>query len=306
MKLAVFSTKDYDRRFFDAARRAAVDVVYHALPLRHDTAELAHGADAVCVSVRDSLSAAPPRPHGGQRADVCTRGCRRVRSRARLDAQSAPPSGLQPCPRRLRDGNFTLDGLLGHTLHGKTMGLVGTGHIGAAMARIAYGLGCRVLACDHRPKLDLAGLVEYRPLDRLLPECDIVSLHLPLGDSTHHLINADSIALMKRGVMLVNTSRGGLVDTAAVLDALKSGQVGSFGLDVYENEDGLFDQDHSSLVIHDDLLMRLTTFPNVVVCSHQAFFTEEAVAEIAQCTMRNLEEFAATGTCANSLVPRPT
>ena len=203
---------------------------------------------------------------------------------------------------RVREGNFALDGLLGSTLHGKTVGIVGTGRIGLAAARILRGYGCRLIAADPYPAPDLVALGgEYTSLEALLPACDIVTLHCPLTPATRHLIDADSLARMKPGAMLVNTSRGGLVDSAAVVAALKSRRLGALALDVYEAEGPLFYDDHSADVIDDDVLMRLTTFPNVLVCGHQAFFTREALAEIAACTLRNLDDVAAAAPCANDL-----
>jgi len=179
---------------------------------------------------------------------------------------------------------------------------VGTGRIGLAMARIMKGFGCRLLAFDPYPTKAFNEYGEYRSLEELLPECDIVSLHCPLMESTRHIISEKTIPLMKKGVMLVNTSRGGLIDTAAVISALKSKQIGGLALDVYEGEGALFYNDHSGDIIEDDQLMRLMTFPNVLVCGHQAFFTEEALREISECTLRNLDDFMAKRPSKNSLV----
>jgi D-lactate dehydrogenase len=163
------------------------------------------------------------------------------------------------------------------------------------------GFGCTLLAYDPFPSPAFEEYGEYRDLEDLLPECDIVSLHCPLMDQTRHIINAESLALMKEGAMLVNTSRGGLIDTEAVIQSLKTNHIGGLALDVYEAEGELFYNDHSSHIIQDDMLMRLMTFPNVVVCGHQAFFTEEALTEIAECTINNLEEWITNKTSKNSL-----
>ena len=194
---------------------------------------------------------------------------------------------------RVREGNFSLDGLVGFELNGKTAGIVGTGRIGKCAVDILLGFGCRILAYDPYPDPDLAktSRVNYVELDTLFDESDIISLHLPLFPATKHLINADAIAKMKRGVMFINTSRGGLVDTAALIDGLKTGHIGSAGLDVYEEEGDYFFEDYSDTVIADDILARLMTFNNVVVTSHQGFLTGEALTNIADTTLDNIEEF---------------
>jgi D-lactate dehydrogenase len=166
------------------------------------------------------------------------------------------------------------------------------------------GFGCRVIAYDPFPSPAFKDIGEYKSLDELLPQCDIISLHCPLMDSTRHIINEESLSKMKEGVVLVNTSRGGLIDTKSVIRALKTRRLGGLALDVYEGEGSLFYSDHSGEIIHDDVLMRLTTFHNVLVCGHQAFFTVEALTEIADCTLRNLEELAKDGTCKNLLTKK--
>ena len=195
---------------------------------------------------------------------------------------------------RNRAGYFVLDGLTGFDMRGKTVGVIGTGQIGRCLVDILLGFGCRVLAFDKFPNAELTDRpnVQYVDLDQALAESDIISLHVPLFPDTHHLVNTDSIAKMKDGVMLINTSRGGLVDTRALIDGLKSGKIGAAGLDVYEEEAGIFFNDLSVKVLTDDVLARLMTFNNVVVTSHQAFLTHEALANIADTTMMNLEEFA--------------
>jgi D-lactate dehydrogenase len=197
---------------------------------------------------------------------------------------------------RVRDGDFRLTGLLGFEMHGKTAGIVGTGLIGASCCRILLGMGLRVLAYDTRPSDELrkAG-VEYVALDRLLAESHVISLHVPLVPATRHLVDAKAIEAMRPGVMLINTSRGGLVDTAAVIDGLKSGKIGSLGLDVYEEEEALFFEDHTDAAIEDDTFARLLTFPNVLITGHQAFFTVEALDKIASTTIVNLSALEAGG-----------
>ncbi|KAI9158178.1 Thiol-specific monooxygenase [Paramyrothecium foliicola] len=329
MKLAVFSAKSYDKKFLSAARdereNSNVDITYHDISLNEDTVALTRGAEAVCVFVNDSL----PAPVIEQLAENKVRAILlRCAGFNNVDLQAAEKHGIvvanvpsyspeavaefavaliQTLNRRthraynrVREANFLLEGLLGRTLNGKTVGFIGTGKIGLAAARIMRGFGCRLLAYDPYPAKAFEEYGQYRDLDSLLPECDIISLHCPLMDGTRHIINDDTIGKMKKGVMLVNTSRGGLVDTTAVIRGLKSKHLGSVALDVYEGEGDLFYNDHSGDVVQDDELMRLMSFPNVLVTGHQAFFTEEALHEIADCTLRNLDEFVA-GECSNSL-----
>ncbi|EFY97358.1 D-isomer specific 2-hydroxyacid dehydrogenase [Metarhizium robertsii] len=333
MKLALFSAKPYDKKYFDAARAARqqtnIDVTYHEASLNDDTVALAEGADAVCVFVNDSVGSsvidqlashgikaillrcagfnnvdlAAAEKHGIAVANVPSYSPEAVAEFAVALIQTLNRN-THRAYNRVREGNFALDGLLGHTLHGKTVGIVGTGKIGIATARIMKGFGCKVIAYDPFPSPVFKEIGEYKALDVLLPECDIISLHCPLTDSTRHIINEESLGKMKDGVMLVNTSRGGLIDTKSVIKALKNKRLGGLALDVYEGEGSLFYNDHSGEIIHDDVLMRLTTFHNVLVCGHQAFFTVEALTEIADCTFRNIEEFVKDGTCKNLLTKR--
>jgi D-lactate dehydrogenase len=195
---------------------------------------------------------------------------------------------------RTREGDFSLHGLIGFDLHGKTVGVIGTGQIGAAFARIMAGFGCQLLAHDPHPDPQLQALgVRYLPLAELLAQAHIVSLHCPLTNSTRHLINQQSLACMQPGAMLINTGRGALVDTPALIDALKSAQLGYLGLDVYEEEAALFFEDQSDQPLQDDVLARLLTFPNVIVTAHQAFLTREALAAIANITIENIACWAA-------------
>jgi D-lactate dehydrogenase len=335
MKLAVFSAKPYDKRFLTTERATEIssdiEVIYHDAALSLNTAPLAQGATAVCAFVNDTLGADVLETLHSQGVRAILMRCAGFNN---VDLAAAERLGLfvanvpsyspeavaefavaliQSLNRhthraynRVREGNFNLDGLLGRTLHGKTVGVVGTGKIGVSLARImGPGFGCRLLAFDPFENDDFRKLGEYTDLKTLLPQCDIVSLHCPLMEKTRHIINAETLALMKPGAMLVNTSRGGLIDTKAVIASLKSKHLGGVALDVYEGEGALFYNDHSGDIIDDDELMRLTTFHNVLVCGHQAFFTEEALHEIADCTIRNLDDFAQGKTCKNALVPKP-
>lgn len=329
MKLAVYSAQPYDRRFLGEAglaRAAGVDMVYFSDRLTLDTAPLAQGCAAVCVFVNDLLDAPVLEALHALGVRAVLLRCAGfnnldLAAGARLDLFMARVPAYAPeavaehalalvmtlnrhthrAYARVREGNFALDGLLGMTLNGKTVGVVGAGKIGAAAARIFHGLGCTVLVSDPAPTPQLDGIAERAGLDALLARSDIVTLHCPLMDTTRHMIDAASLARMKRGAMLVNTSRGGLIDTAAVIAALKSGQLGALAIDVYEQESALFFHDHSSDIIADDVFQRLMTFPNVLVTGHQGFFTIEAMREIAGVTFDNLDCFRRGAACANAL-----
>ena len=203
---------------------------------------------------------------------------------------------------RVREGDFSLDGLLGFDLHGRTAGIIGTGQIGAVVARILHGFGCHLLAHDpiHNPACASLG-VRYVELPELLGASDIITIHCPLLPQTHHLIDAGTLRHVRPGAMLINTSRGALLDTPAVIAALKSGRLGYLGLDVYEEEADLFFENLSGQVLQDDVFARLLTFPNVLVTAHQAFFTREALAAIAETTLSNLDDVAAGRACPNAL-----
>jgi D-lactate dehydrogenase len=203
---------------------------------------------------------------------------------------------------RVRDGNFSIDGLLGFDLHGRTAGVIGTGKIGAIVARLLHAFGCEMLLHDVRETPELQDVGRYVSTEELLEHSDIISLHCPLVPTTHHLIDDDAVNRMKRGAMLINTSRGALVDTQALVRGLKSGHVGYVGLDVYEEEADLFFEDLSDRVIQDDVFTRLLTFPNVLVTSHQAFFTRNALEEIARVTMENIAQFGRGEPLTNAVV----
>lgn len=332
MKTAVFSARPYDRRFLDEANARdhagqGFELAYFDAALDATTAGLAQGFDAVCVFVNDRLDAPVLRAlHGlGVRAILL-----RCAGFNNVDLVAAAELGLlvarvpayspeavaehalalvmtlnrqtHRAYNRVREGNFMLDGLLGRTLHGKTVGIVGTGKIGLATARIFNGMGCTVLGNDPYPSPDFSTVGHYVALEELLARSDVVSLHCPLTPQTHHLINEESLGLMKPGAMLVNTSRGALVNTDAVVRALKSRHLGHLAIDVYEQESALFFQDLSGEIIDDDLFQRLMTFPNVLVTGHQGFFTVEALQEICSITLRNLCDFASGAECQNRVV----
>ncbi len=332
MKMAVFSAQPYDRRFLEEARlaRAApatLTLQFHVESLSAESLALAQGCEIVCVFVNDQLNSAVLE-------GLSRLGVRAVLLRCAgfnlLDVETAARLGLfvarvpayspeavaehalalvltlnrhtHRAYNRVREGNFALDGLLGSNLHGKTVGIVGLGKIGMAAARIFAGFGCRLLGADPFPPAPFAALGQVVPLPALLAQADIVSLHCPLAESTFHLIDGAALSSMKQGAMLVNTSRGALVDTSAIIDALKSGQLGALAIDVYEQESELFFHDHSGDIIRDDVFQRLLTFPNVLVTGHQGFFTAEAMREIAAVTFANLDCFVA-GQASPNAVP---
>ncbi|MGH8039530.1 MAG: 2-hydroxyacid dehydrogenase [Stenotrophomonas sp.] len=329
MRTAVFSARPYDRRFLDEANARdysgqGIELDYFDVALDASTAGLAQGFDAVCVFVNDRLDAPVLRAlHAlGVRAILlrCA-GFNNVNIAvakqlglfvARVPAYSPEAVAEHALAlimtlnrqthrayNRVREGNFMLDGLLGRTLHGKTAGIVGTGKIGVATARILKGIGCTVLGFDPYPSAEFETIGESVALEALLARSDIVSLHCPLTPQTQHLINEESLAVMKPGAMLVNTSRGGLVNTDAVIRALKSRQLGHLAIDVYEQESALFFQDLSGEIIDDDVFQRLMTFPNVLVTGHQGFFTAEALEEISAITLGNLRDFSEGCVCPN-------
>ncbi|MEM7627406.1 MAG: 2-hydroxyacid dehydrogenase [Planctomycetota bacterium] len=321
MKIAFFNTKPYDRRFFDEANADfGHEISYLAPRLDIDTAPIAAGHDAVCLFVNDDGTA-------GVVDRLAEVGIRAMALRSagfnHVDLDAAKTRGMTVCrvpaysPRgvaehavslmlalnrrthrafaRVREQNFALEGLMGFEMCGKVAGVVGTGKIGAAAARILLGFGCRVLAFDKFPSDELrAAGVEYVELGTLLAEAQIVTLHCPLTPETHYLIDADRLTTMREGVMLINTSRGALIDTAAAIEGLKRGKIGHLGLDVYEEEDSLFFEDRSDDILRDDEFARLLTFPNVLITGHQAFFTAEALRQIAQVTLENLRRIAAS------------
>lgn len=317
MRVAVFSSKPYDERFLDEANERH-DLEYFEARLGSRTTPLAEGFPAVCVFVNDVVDGdvlealvqggtglVATRSAGFNHIDLASADRLGI-TVARVPAYSPNAVAehtialmltldrkIHRAHSRVREGNFSLEGLLGFDLAKRTVGIVGTGRIGRRTAAILSGFGCRLLGFDPFPSDEAEALgVGYVALDELLAQSDIVTLHLPLTPETHHLIDAAALDVMKPGAMLINTSRGALIDTAAAIEALKSGRLGYLGLDVYEEEADLFFEDLSNKVITDDVFSRLLTFPNVVVTGHQAFFTEEALRSIAETTLANIDAFA--------------
>jgi D-lactate dehydrogenase len=317
MRVAVFSTKPYDRAFLEAANAGRHVLTFLEPRLSAESAPLAAGYGAVCAFVNDTLDA-------GTIAALARGGTRLIALRCagfnNVDLAAADEAGIcvarvpayspyavaehtvalmlslnrkiHRAYARVREGNFALDGLLGFDMHGRTVGIVGTGKIGERVACILNGFGCRLLAYDpfENPAVTALG-ARYVSLPELFSASDIVTLHCPLTPETQHIINAEALEQMKDGVMIINTSRGALVNTRAVIRALKSGKIGYLGLDVYEEEGPLFFEDRSTRIMQDDIFSRLQTFPNVVITGHQAFFTREALANIAETTIANITAF---------------
>lgn len=326
VRVAFFSTKAYDRQFFDAANSGREhELVYFEPRLTGETCRLADGFPAVCAFVNDVLDAdvlgqlygqgtrfVALRSAGFNNVDLAAANFLGI-SVVRVPAYSphavaefavglilALNRKIHRAYNRVREGNFSLDGMLGFDLYERTVGIVGTGQIGVAVARIMQGFGCRLLGYDVTPNAACVALgMQYVAIEELLSGSDVITLHCPLTPQTHYLINRQTIGTMKPGVMLINTSRGAVVDTRAVIQGLKSGHIGALGLDVYEEEVDYFFEDHSAQFIEDDVLARLLTFPNVIVTSHQAFFTREALSAIAATTLDNLKQLELTGDCAN-------
>ncbi|WP_213958075.1 2-hydroxyacid dehydrogenase [Variovorax sp. dw_954] len=328
MKIAVFSAKRYDREFLDLANAGQQhQLQYFEASLAPESAALAAGHEAVCIFVNDTVDAAMLEvlQRGGTKL-VCLRctGFNNVdlAAAARLGIKVVRVVDYSPFSvaehavalllainrsihrayNRTRDSNFSLDGLMGFDLHGKTAAVVGTGKIGRVFARIMLGFGCEVIGYDKFPSPEFEALgARYAEPGEIGASADIVSLHCPLTPETYHIVNAESLSRMKRGALLVNTSRGGLVDAEAAIEALKTGQLGGLALDVYEQEAELFFRDLSSTIVTDDVLQRLIAFPNVIVTGHQAFFTREAITTICETTVRSVSEFETGAPLSNEI-----
>jgi len=333
MRLAIFSSKSYDRQFLEAANaHHAHEMIFLETPLNRSSAALAAGVPAVSIFVNDKADAST--------LDVLAQGGTRLLAlrcagHNMVDLKRAVDLGIQVTRvpayspyavaehtvgliltlnrklhrayNRVRDDNFALDGLLGFDLHGCTVGVVGTGKIGTAFARIMHGFGCTLIGHDahHNAEFETLPGARYATLAEVLASSDIVSLHCPLTHQSHHLIDAAAIACMKPGVMLINTSRGGLLDTRAVIDGIKCGQVGYLGIDVYEQEDELFFEDRSDTIIQDETFQLLQSFHNVVITAHQAFFTRNALESIAATTLTSISDFEHGRPLAHAIASPP-
>lgn len=318
MKVTFFSNKPYDKEFFDKVNLDFnFELEYFETHLGPHILNVIDHSDAVCAFVNDTLNAEVLESLSKKGVKYIALRCAGFNN---VDLEAAKRLGMRVCRvpayspeavaehamamiltlnrkthkayNRVREQNFSLNGLMGFNLYQKTIGVIGTGNIGTAFAKIAKGFGAKILAYDIAENQELKELeIEYVSLDKLLSESDIISLHCPLMDSTHHMINEESISKMKENVMIINTSRGGLIDTKAVIDGLKSKHIGYLGIDVYEQEEKLFFRDLSHTIIEDDTIQRLMSFPNVLVTAHQAFFTEEALHQIATSTLSSLSHF---------------
>ncbi|TDB65207.1 2-hydroxyacid dehydrogenase [Arundinibacter roseus] len=318
MKIALFSTKSYDREYFDRyGQDYPHEITYFDNRLTSQSVPLAEGFRAVCAFVNDSLDAEVIEKLSALGVELLVLRCAGY-NHVDLDAAKKAKMAIVRVPaysphavaehavaliltlnrkthkayNRVREGNFSLDRLDGFDLYQKTIGVIGTGKIGQVFCKIMQGFGCKVLAYDPFPNKELiAQGIVYSSMEELLKTSDIVSLHCPLTPENYHLIQADTLDKMKEGVMIINSSRGALIDTKAIIKALKSRKVGYLGIDVYEQEADFFFQDHSETIITDDTLMRLMSFPNVLITSHQGFFTDEALAQIAITSLENLTAF---------------
>jgi len=327
MRIAFFDAKSYDKPSFEKyGGERGITFKYFETKLTEDTAELTQEFDGVCVFVNDTVNAAVIDHlaehgvklialrcagfnnvdlHRAQEKGICVV---RVPAYSPYAVAEHAIAMLLTSIRRIhkayirtKDFNFSLNGLTGFDLHGKTVGVIGTGKIGRVFIDICRGFGMKVIAYDKYPARD-AGITYVAP-DRLFAESDVISLHCPLTDETYHMINAETISMMKKGVALINTSRGALIDADALLEGIKSRKIGAACLDVYEEESDFFFEDYSGHIVEDDTLARLISMPNVIVTSHQAFLTEEALDNIAETTVRNIFEALTAGSCTNELKP---
>jgi D-lactate dehydrogenase len=328
MKIAIFSSKKYDREFLQAANQNYnYELQFFEPRLEAKTAPLALGFDVVCVFVNDCLDRATLEILAGYKIKIIALRCAgfnnidlRAAKALNLNIVRVPAYSphavaehtialiltlnrkIHRAYYRIREGNFALDGLLGFDLNGCTVGVIGTGKIGQIVSKILQGFGCKIIAYDLYPNSELIDRgVEYLPLTEIATNAEIVTLHCPLTPETQHIIDAELIAKMKPGVMLINTSRGGLIDTKAAIDGLKTQKIGYLALDVYEGEETLFFEDRSDSIIQDDLFERLLTFPNVIITGHQAFFTKNALQNIAETTLANIHQIQQGNPCPNQI-----
>jgi D-lactate dehydrogenase len=318
--ITFFSTQPYDKQFFTKCNEHfGYQLTYFETQLNTATANLVQEGSVVCVFVNDKVDAAVVKQLAAKKVGIIALRCAGFNN---VDMEACKQHAIHVCRvpayspeavaehalamiltlnrkthkayNRVREQNFSLHGLLGFDLYGKTVGVIGTGNIGKAFCKIMLGLGCKVMAFDIIANKDLEALgVTYHPLLEIYKAADIISLHCPLSEQTKHLISAEVLPHLKQGVMLINTSRGALIDTDDVIQALKSGKIGYLGIDVYEQEEKLFFRDLSDKIIEDDTIQRLMSFPNVLVTAHQAFFTQEALTQIAEITLTNIFELKA-------------
>jgi D-lactate dehydrogenase len=328
VKITLFSSKSYDEAFFLSENESgAHELVFLEFKLTSESASLAASSPAVCAFVNDHLDRevleklhsggtefVPLRCAGFNNVDLEAAkelGVKIVRVPAysphavaehTLGLLLALNRRLYRAYNRVREGNFSLQGLVGFDIYGLTVGIIGTGKIGENVVRLFNGFGCKVLCYDvhQNPNVTAMG-AKYVGLESIFQDSDIISLHCPLFESTRHMIDTAAIAQMKKGVTLLNTSRGALIDTNAVIDGLKSGRIGNLGIDVYEEEDNLFFEDQSGEVMQDDVFARLLTFPNVLITGHQAFFTSNALTQIARTTLQNLTDLEHRDECVNAI-----
>jgi D-lactate dehydrogenase len=328
MNIAVFSTKPYDKSYLDAFNKNyGHQLTYFESSLKKKSTKLTKGYDAVCIFVNDQIDEATLADLAENEVKLIALRCAGFNN---VDLKAAKKHNIKvvrvpsyspeavaehalalimtlnrkthKAYNRVRESNFSLNNLTGFNIFGKEVGVIGTGQIGAAFCRIMLGLGCRVSAFDIHESEELKSLgVQYKTLDMLYAQSDIISLHCPLNSKTSHLINKESLEKFKPGAMLINTSRGGLVDTTAIIEALKSHHLGYLGIDVYEQEENLFFEDLSERILQDERILRLLSFPNVLITSHQAFLTREALDQIADTVLSNISAFEANKPLVNQI-----
>ncbi len=329
MKIAFFSAKPYDRIFFNQHNQDdEIEFVYFETALNFESADLTSGFEGVCVFVNDKIDRETIIKLSANNVKLIVLRCAgfnnidldaaRENNITVLRVPAYSPEAIaehavaliltlnrktHKAYNRIREGNFSLENLVGFNLYKKTVGVIGTGSIGMAFCKIMLGFGCSVIAMDIKESDELKSLgVVYKPLEKLLEESDIISLHCPLNKTTHHLIDSNAFAKMKAGVMLINTSRGAVVSASDAINALKKGQLGYLGMDVYEQEEKLFSKDLSESIIQDDVISRLMSFPNVLITAHQGFFTNEALEQIVLTTLKNITDFQNGIKTANEVI----
>jgi D-lactate dehydrogenase len=328
MNVAVFSTHSYDRDFFEKLNVSdTIKLTYFEVPLNKDTVSLSRGFEGICIFVNDKIEEETAQNLSKNGVKLIVLRCAGFNN---IDLQAIQKYGLtvlrvpayspsaiaehavaliltlnrktHKAYNRVRENNFALENLIGFNLEGKTVGVIGTGQIGSAFAKIMLGFGCKVIAHDTIQSEAMIKVgVEYKTLDEIWQYSDIISLHCPLNAQTYHLINENELKKMKKGVMLINTSRGAVINTKDTVAALKNGKLGYLGIDVYEQEEGLFFRDLSESIVHDDLIARLMSFPNVLITAHQGFFTHEALTQITNTTLQNIDDFLKGKLLSNKL-----